>query len=108
MTYATTRAASGAVALDADFYDLASVEGLRGLEGAGHGEEVPRPLGLVAGSAECRTGKLSAYTLRGIETEAEHAARDNRKPIDACAYPWGSPQAQHWLACFILAGGALQ
>jgi hypothetical protein len=65
------------------------------------------PMGMVAGRAECRIGKLSSYTLRGIETEAENAARDNRKPVEACSYAWGSREAQHWLSCYLLAGGAV-
>ena len=57
--------------------------------------------------AESRVGTLSSYTLRGLETEAENAARDNRKPVEACSYAWGSREAQHWMACYLWHGGAL-
>jgi hypothetical protein len=77
------------------------------MEGKGVRQPDAEQVGMVAGSAECRIGKLSAYTLRGIETEAENAARDNRKPVEACSYAWGSREAQHWLACYLLAGGAI-
>ena len=64
-------------------------------------------MGVAAGCAFDRTGKLSHYTLRAIETEAEFAARDNRKPVEACSWPFGSREATHWLATYLLAGGAI-
>ena len=77
------------------------------MESQGLGRSDAEPMGMVASRVECRIGKLSAYTLRGIETEAENAVRDNRKPVDACSYAWGSREAQHWMACYLLAGGAV-
>jgi hypothetical protein len=62
---------------------------------------------MVAGGPSRCASKLSAYTLKGIETEAENAARDHRMPVDACSYAFGSREAQHWLAVYLLAGGAI-
>lgn len=60
-----------------------------------------------AACTESRPGKLSHYTLKAIETEAENAARDNRKPVEACSWPFGSAEAWHWMAVYCLAGGTL-
>jgi hypothetical protein len=45
--------------------------------------------------------------LKAIETEAENAARDNRKPVEACSWPFGSREGTHWLSVYLLAGGAV-
>lgn len=77
-----------------------------GAAGAGEGGvSAAQERGCISGG-EQRPGKLSYYTLRAIETEAENAARDNRKPVDACSWPFGSREGTHWLACYLLAGGA--
>ena len=97
----------GTCALDAHCLASPELSGMGGMEGGGVCRPDAAQVGMVTGRAECRVGKLSGYTLRGIETEAGNAARDNRKPVEACSYAWGSREAQHWLACYLLAGGAI-
>lgn len=45
--------------------------------------------------------------MRSIECEASAAAAQGKLPVDACPYPFRTPEALHWVACWILAGGIL-
>lgn len=79
---------------------------VRTLEGEHASAEATEGARGSADVAEQRPGKLSYYTLRAIETEASNAARDNRTPVEACSWPFGSREGTHWLSCYLLAGGA--
>lgn len=83
-----------------------SVEGalLASSEGVGRAEP---GTGGLAGNAGAGREKLSFYTRRAVECSAESAARENRKPVDACPYnmSFAPLEFENWKAVYILNGG---